>query len=174
MTLKRNSPETPASLDTVFLYRINSPDCSFFLLLLDLCFVVVMKIILSPVFPLCSQEKLGRSLSWHSRLSCVTWLCGQKPCSHGPTRLSFLLLLSPVCLGKKQLLCWQNPNRLLLKGKQKLSQASVGLLVSVPCFLFPVLRASFPQVGLQTVKGETNKIPDGVFRDQQLVRMWCW
>lgn len=100
MTLKRNSPETPASLDTVFLYRINSPNCSFFLLLLDLCFVVVMKIILSPVLPLCSQEKLGRSLSWHSRLSCVTWLCGQKPCSHGPTRLSFLLLLSPVCLGK--------------------------------------------------------------------------
>lgn len=99
MTLKRNFPEIPASLDTAFLYRSNSPDYSFFLLL-DLCFVVVMKIILSPVFPLCSQEKLGRSLNWHSRLSCVSWLCGQKPCSHGPTRLSFLPLLSPVCLGQ--------------------------------------------------------------------------
>lgn len=42
-------------------------------------------------------EKLGRSLSWHSRFSCVSWLCGQKPCIRG---LSFLPLLSPVFLGK--------------------------------------------------------------------------
>lgn len=100
-------------------------------------------------------EKLGRSLSWHSRLSCVSWLFGQKPCIHG--------LSCPCCYQcKKQLLCQQNPNRLLLKGRQKLSQASDCLFVSVPCFLFPVPRAAFPHVGLQTVKGERSRISGGV------------
>lgn len=50
MTVKRSFPEIPASLDIALLYRI------IMFLLLDSCFVVVTKIIISPIFPLCSQK----------------------------------------------------------------------------------------------------------------------
>lgn len=53
MTVKRSFPEIPVSLDAAFLYHI--VPLIIFILLLDSCFVVVMKII-SPIFPLCSQK----------------------------------------------------------------------------------------------------------------------
>lgn len=48
-------------------------------------------------------EKLDRNncLSWRSRSSCASSLLGQKPCSNGPTSLSFLLLLLLLCSEKK-------------------------------------------------------------------------
>lgn len=45
----------------------------------------------------------------------------------------FAALAVTSVLRRKQLLCGQNPNRLLLKGNQNLPQASACLLVSVPC-----------------------------------------
>jgi len=56
MTVK-SSPEIPASLDTALLYGIIP--LIIFLLLLDLCFVTIMKIIISHIFPLCSQKNVA-------------------------------------------------------------------------------------------------------------------
>lgn len=54
MTVKRSFPEIPVSLDTAFQYHI--APLIIFILLLDSCFVVVMKIIISPIFPLCTKK----------------------------------------------------------------------------------------------------------------------
>lgn len=54
MTVKRSFPEIPPSLETAFLYHIIP--LFIFLPLLDSCFVVVMDIIISLIFPLCSQK----------------------------------------------------------------------------------------------------------------------
>lgn len=107
-------------------------------------------------------EKLGRSncLSWHSRLSRVSWLLGQKPCSHGRTRLSFLLLLSPECLGKNPIVMLTKiPTGCCLKEDKNSPRPQPASLS-----LFPIPTAAFPQVCLWTAKGNKQNPRSGMHR----------
>lgn len=96
-----------------------------------------MKVGISPVQPLCSQENCtSNCLSWHNRWGHVSWLLTQKSSSHGPLTF-FSSLASISVLRRARLLSWQNSSRLLLKGKQNnpTTQTSACLLCCFALFI---------------------------------------
>lgn len=61
MTVKGSFPEIPVSLDTAFLFQIIL--LIIFSLPLNSCIMIVIKIIFSSIFPLCSQKKQESTLT---------------------------------------------------------------------------------------------------------------
>lgn len=111
-----------------------------------------MKVGISPVQPLCSQENCTSNwLSWHNRWGHVSWLLTQKSSSHGPLTF-FSSLASISVLRRARLLSWQNSSSCLKANKttpqlKPQPVSSVVLHSSSPQLLFP-------QVCLSTARGK--------------------
>lgn len=125
--------------------------------------MVVMKIIISPVFPLCSQEKQESKLTEQIESRFLTpW---SEALHQGPARLSFLLSLSPTRSGENNCYADKIATGYCLK-ENKISPKPQPVSLS----LFPAPSAAFPQVPFVDSKEEEAKSPSrGARADSSVV-----